>query len=143
LSIDGSPDLEMEQGLHASTGERGKSELQENRIKLAVVCLQISAIVSLLAVIFLQNFLGGINSPFPNLVTGLVTGVALAFTTLTAVLAFGLQRRKRWAWNVSVGLFALYVASGSVLLGAVGLWGLLDVGSRREFGVSDKPLLNI
>ena len=113
--------------------------MQENRIKLAVVSLQISAVLSLLAVIFLQSFFGGFNF----LVYNLVTGAALAFAVLTAVLAFGLQRRKRWAWNVSVGLFALYVASGSVLLGAVGLWGLLDVGSRREFGVSDKPLLNI
>jgi membrane protein YdbS with pleckstrin-like domain len=113
--------------------------LQENRIKLAVVILQISAVLSLLGVILFQSLLEGINSPIPNL----VTGVVLAFAMLTAVLAFGLQRRKRWAWNVSVGLFALYVASGSVLLGAVGLWGLLDVGSRREFGVSDKPLLNI
>ncbi|HEX6902864.1 MAG TPA: hypothetical protein VF789_24325 [Thermoanaerobaculia bacterium] len=113
--------------------------MQENRIKLAVASLQISAVVFLLMVIVFQSLLGGINSLIPNLVTGFF----LAFTILTAVLAFGLQRRKRWAWNVSVGLFALYVASGSVLLGAVGLWGLLDVGSRREFGVSDKPLLNI
>lgn len=113
--------------------------MPENRVKLTVICLQISAVLSLVAVILLQTFPVGINSTFHNL----VTGGFLAFALLSVYLAFGLQRRKRWAWNASVGLFALYVASGNLLLGGVGLWGLLDIGTRREFGVNDRPLLNI
>ena len=113
--------------------------MQENRIKFAIVSLQISAILSLVALVVIQSLLGGINPSF----TSLVTGILLVFTALSAVLAFGLQRRKRWAWNGSVGLFALYVVGGYLPLGLFGLWGLLDVGSRREFGVNDARLLNI
>jgi hypothetical protein len=113
--------------------------LQRNRIKLAIVSLHISAVLTLLVAIFLLSFVRDFNPAF----RGLVTGFGLVLVALPTVLAYGLQRRKRWAWNGSIGLFALYVVGGYLPLGLVGLWGLLDIGSRREFGVSDERLLNI
>ena len=113
--------------------------MQEDRIKLAIVSLQISAVLTLVAATFLLSFARDFNSSFH----GLVTGLGLAFAALPAILAFGLQRRKRWAWNGSIGLFALYLVGGYLPLGVVGLWGLLDIESRREFGVSEARLLNI
>ena len=113
--------------------------MQGNRIKFAVVSLHIGAILTLLAAVFLLTFARGFNPTF----RGLVTGIALLLVALPTFLAYGLKRRKRWAWNGSIGLFALYVVGGYLPLGLIGLWGLLDIGSRREFGVSEARLLNI
>lgn len=113
--------------------------MQGTRIKFAVVSLHISAVLTLLAVVFLLSFARDFNPAF----RGLVTGVGLVLVALPTLLAFGLQRRKRWAWNGSVALFALYLVGGYLPLGIVGLWGLLDIGSRREFGVNEARLLNI
>jgi len=51
------------------------------------------------------------------------------------VVAWGIQRRKFWAWIAGLCIFAMYVPSLFLPLGAFGLWGLLDEGSRAEFGI--------
>jgi hypothetical protein len=51
-------------------------------------------------------------------------------------VAAGLRRRALWAWVAGLCIFGLYVPSLFLPLGALGLWGLLGEGSRREFGVS-------
>jgi hypothetical protein len=113
--------------------------LQGNRTKFAIISLQIGAVLTLLASLFLLSFVRVSNSAFASL----VTGVGLLLVGLSALLAMGLKRRKRWAWNGSVALFLLYLAGGYLPLGVIGLWALLDVDSRREFGVSEARLLNI
>ena len=113
--------------------------MQGNRIKFAIISLQIGAVLTLLASLFLLSFVRVTNSAF----TGLVTGVGLLLVALSVLLAMGLKRRKRWAWNGSLALFLLYLAGGYLPLGIVGLWALLDIESRREFGVSEARLLNI
>lgn len=57
------------------------------------------------------------------------------------VVAYGLERRKFWAWIAGLCIFGLYVPSLFLPLGAFGLWGLLDEGSRAEFAVGTQPRL--
>jgi hypothetical protein len=121
------------------SNRKEEPELQGNRIKFAIVSLQISAILTLLVAVFLLSFVRESNSAFH----GLVTGVGLLLVALPILLAYGLKRRKRWAWNGSLALFVLYLVGGYLPLGIIGLWGLLDIESRREFGVSQARLLNI
>jgi hypothetical protein len=63
----------------------------------------------------------------------LVTCVALAIGI--EVVAFGLRRRKFWAWVAGLCIFGLYLPSLFLPLGALGLWGLLAPGSRAAFGI--------
>ena len=55
----------------------------------------------------------------------------------------GLRRRRFWAWVVALCIFGLYVPSLFLPLGALGLWGLLDPGSRAEFGIGLRSLTAI
>jgi len=55
------------------------------------------------------------------------------------VVAYGLERRKFWAWIAGMCIFGLYVPSLFLPLRAFGLWGLLDEDSRAEFGVGTQP----
>ena len=51
----------------------------------------------------------------------------------------GLNKRKFWAWVAGLGIFAIYLPSLFLPLGALGLWGLLDPGSRAQFGLGPRP----
>ena len=53
-------------------------------------------------------------------------------------VVYGLRRRKFWAWVAGLIIFVMCLPLGALglPLGALGLWGLLDSGSRREFGVN-------
>jgi hypothetical protein len=107
---------------------------------MAVVCLHISAgLYVLIGVALVPMFLDADPS-------GL--GMAFAAGTLVFCLAlaggiefvvWGLGRRKFWAWVAGLCLFGLYVPSLFFPLGALGLWGLLDEGSRAEFDVGRRP----
>lgn len=77
---------------------------------------------------------------------GLGMPVAIGMFALCLALAVGiefvvhgLRRRKFWAWVVGLCLFGLYVPSLFFPLGVLGLWGLLDSGSRAEFGLGVDP----
>jgi hypothetical protein len=59
----------------------------------------------------------------------------LALITGIEIVAIGLNRRKFWAWIAGLCIFGMYVPSLFLPLGALGLWGLLDPGSRAEFGM--------
>jgi hypothetical protein len=55
------------------------------------------------------------------------------------IAAWGIRHRRFWGWVLGVILFGLYIPSLFLPLGAFGLWGLLDRGSREEFGVGVTP----
>lgn len=110
----------------------------KDKTGFAVTCLHISALLYLLI------GLVGAAGMFilPDMPTGLRLTMAamwvvigFAMILLVEVVAWGLRRRKFWAWVVGIGLFALYVPSLFLPLGAVGLYGLLVEPSRRAFGV--------
>lgn len=61
--------------------------------------------------------------------------VCLALIAGIEFVASGLKRRKFWAWVAGLCIFGVYVPSLFLPLGALGLWGLLDTGARKEFGV--------
>jgi catechol 2,3-dioxygenase-like lactoylglutathione lyase family enzyme len=60
---------------------------------------------------------------------------SLALVAGIELVALGLRRRRFWAWVAGLCIFGVYAPSLFLPLGALGLWGLLDAGSRRAFGV--------
>jgi hypothetical protein len=100
---------------------------------MAVSCLHISAalylLVAGLALLFRSDDEEAIAIGLAVFCASLAAGVE--------VIAFGLRQRKNWAWVAGLCVFALYVPSLFLPLGAFGLWGLLDSGSREVFGVGD------
>ena len=115
-------------------GEEG--DRMRHRIGLAVVCLHISAVLYLLVgllmfPLFLADDHTGIGLP---LAVGMFV-FCLALIAGVEFVAFGLGRRKFWAWVAGLCIFGTYAPSLFFPLGVLGLWGLLDRGSRAEFGV--------
>jgi hypothetical protein len=103
---------------------------QRHRITMAIVCLHISAVLYLgLALLALW---------FPHLdtpVRALLLIVCLGLVVVIEVIVWGLHKRYYWAWIAGLCLFAIYAPSLFFILGGLGLWGLLDPGSRAQFGV--------
>lgn len=108
-----------------------------HKIGLATTCLHISA-----ALYLIIGVLG-----FPLFMADDDTGLGLTFAVGMLVfclaliagiefVVYGLHRRKYWAWVAGLCIFGIYAPSLFLPLGALGLWGLLDNGSRAEFGVS-------
>lgn len=102
-----------------------------HRITLAIVCLHISAAIYALigGLLFFDEL-----DDLPWLATLMLVGCLLLAAGIEVVV-WGLKRRKFWAWIAGICLFGLYVPSLFLPLGALGLWGLLDAGSRAEFGI--------
>ncbi len=112
---------------------------KRNKIGLATVSLHISAALYVIVGLIL----------FPLFMSDDETGLGLAFAVITLLLClilasgiefvvYGLHRRKFWAWVAGLCIFGLYVPSLFFPLGAFGLWGLLDSGSREEFEVGNR-----
>ena len=108
-----------------------------HRINLAILCLHISAALYLVVGILFgvlfhdDEDLGALAMPF-------AIGAMVFCVLLTAgieVVVWGLRRRKFWAWVAGLCIFGIYIPSLFLPLGALGLWGLLDAGSRRAFGL--------
>jgi hypothetical protein len=62
-----------------------------------------------------------------------IAGVCLAMIAVPEVVAWGLVKRYYWAWVAGIVIFAIYAPSLFFILGGLGLWGLLDEGSRAQF----------
>ena len=100
-----------------------------HRVGMAIVCLHISALLYLLVGVMMfllvddQRFAIGMFIFCVALILGI------------QFVANWLKRRRFWAWVAGLCIFAVYTPSLFFPLGALGLWGLLDGGSRAEFGV--------
>lgn len=113
-----------------------------HRIGMALACLHFSA--GLYAAL-------GIASPWffawaldlqdgPGERWGIAVGVGvLSFCAVLVagieLVAHGLRKRRFWAWVAGLCIFGVYLPSLFLPLGALGLWGLLDAGSQRVFGI--------
>ncbi len=107
----------------------------QHRIGLAIWCLRISAVLYFgLGCLVLFLFLS-----LDRIAHGLVLFVfCLALAVGIEIVNSGLRRRKFWAWVAGLCVFAVYVPSLFIPLGVLGLWGLLDAGSRAEFGIGSR-----
>lgn len=105
-----------------------------HRIGLAVACLHISAILYLLVAVLFVFFL--VDEGL--LLAIFFSGFCVALSVAVELIAAGLQRRKFWAYIASMCVFTTYIPSLFLPLGVLGLWGLLDPGSRSVFGVDEK-----
>jgi fumarate reductase subunit D len=122
----------------------------KHRISMAIVCLHISALLYfMVGVLTLLLFGFGVWPPDPEpgprevppfverLVGGLcILVLCLALIAGIEVVVYGLHQRKFWAWIAGLCIFGMYAPSLFFPLGALGLWGLLDSGSRAEFGLN-------
>jgi len=61
---------------------------------------------------------------------------ALALAAGVEVVAYGIRKRRFWAWIAGLIIFGIYLPSLFLPLGVLGLWGLLAASSRVEFGVA-------
>jgi hypothetical protein len=107
-----------------------------HRIGMAIWCLRISQVIYL-AIPFLFAWLLSIleEDPIPIGVVVLMLMFCIPLVVGLEFVVQGLRRRKFWAWVVGIVVFGTYATSAFLPLGAFGLWGLLDSGSRAEFGI--------
>ena len=106
-----------------------------HKLQLAIVCLHISAGLYLLIGPLMFLFLEGDDIGLGLALAGGVFMFCLVLVAGIEVVVYGLHRRKFWAWVAGLCIFGLYLPSLFLPLGALGLWGLLDADTRREFGV--------
>lgn len=107
----------------------------QHKIAMAVVSLHISALLYLLIglLMFPLFMADDTGHGLPFAVCLLI--FCLALSAGIEVVVYGLHQRKFWAWVAGLCIFGMYVPSLFFPLGALGLWGLLDSGSRAEFGI--------
>jgi hypothetical protein len=116
------------------------------RLNITIVCLHISAALYVLLGIGFGIFFAFVStqsiSSDPSLTSvqplGIFLGVfTLIFSLLLAVgvevIVWGLRKLKYWAWIAGIVVCALYITSAFVVLGALGLWGLLDSETQAAF----------
>lgn len=106
-----------------------------HKIRLAIVCLHISAGLYLLVGPLLFLLLEGDDTKLRLAIGAGMFIFCLILVAGIELVVYGLLRRKFWAWVAGLCIFGLYLPSLFLPLGALGFWGLLDSGSRREFGV--------
>ena len=111
----------------------------KHKVNLALISLHALAVIYLLIGVAFVLFLAMTSDPdsFAFMLTiGVVTAVvcsAVAFGI--EVVAYGVSRRKFWGWVAGLCVFGLFLMSIFLPLAALGLWGLLDAGSRAAFGI--------
>jgi hypothetical protein len=106
---------------------------------LALVSLHVSAVLYLLVGLVMPILLSDDGAGGDGMGPTEITLVA-AFCVLLAggveVVAWGIHKRRFWAWIAGLIVFGTYTASLFFPLGVLGLWGLLASRSRIEFGVA-------
>ena len=103
---------------------------------MAIVCLRISTIpyAALAALLALRLITVGESSDWTRLAICVIV-FCVAMVVGIELLVAGLRGKEFWAWVVGLVLFGLYVPSPFLPLGALGLWGLLDEGTRANFRI--------
>jgi hypothetical protein len=107
-----------------------------HRIEMAIICLRLSSVFYLL---FSTGFLlmAVLSHMYTDLVIcSIIVIVCIALVAGTEFVARGLKRREYWAWVVGLCIFVIYAPFLFLPIGALGLWGLLDRGSRSDFGIN-------
>ena len=110
-----------------------------HRIGAAAVCLRISAVIYVLVgLLFFPLMTAGFDdmSAFPLLAAFGMFAFCVVLAILLGRLIEGLWDRKLWAWAAGLAVFGIYIPSGFFLLGAIGVWALLQPSTRAEFGQS-------
>jgi hypothetical protein len=108
----------------------------QHRIGMAIVCLHISAVLYLLAgILMVPLFLNRDRSGLGGVIGTALFLLALLLAVGIEFVVHGLGQRQFWAWVAGLRIFGVYLPSLFFPLGALGLWGLLDHGSRAEFGI--------
>ena len=116
-----------------------------HKIGFATVSLHISAVLyGLLAVACLAGPYFVTDIPENQrtvvwIVAAVLAVISLALVVGVEFVAYGLRKRKFWAWVAGLCIFGLYVPSLFLPLGAFGLWGLLAPESRKEFDTGTPP----
>jgi hypothetical protein len=108
-----------------------------HKIKFATIALRISTGLYVLVglSLFALSFMGNQNKLFYTI----LAVFALAFAVGVEFVRSGIIQRKFWAWVAGLCIFGLYMPSIFLPLGALGLWGLLEKGTREEFGIGATP----
>ena len=107
-----------------------------HKIGLATACLHISAVLYLaLGALMFPLFMHDDETGYGLVIAGGFFVFCLILIAGIELVVYGLHRRKFWAWVAGLCIFGLYAPSLFFPLGALGLWGLLDRGSRAEFGI--------
>ncbi|GJM23585.1 MAG: hypothetical protein DHS20C15_35000 [Planctomycetota bacterium] len=66
--------------------------------------------------------------------------VGLPFALAFEVLAWGLRKRRFWAWVGSICACGIFFGSVFFPLAAVALWSLVRVRTREHFGIRAEPI---
>jgi peptidoglycan/LPS O-acetylase OafA/YrhL len=112
----------------------------KHRLGMATTCLHISTALYILGAVALFALAAfGPDDTDATASDGVLVGALAVFCLILAVVpqiaALGIRRRRFWGWVLGLIIFGLYIPSIFLPLGAFGLWGLLDAGSRAEMGV--------
>ena len=110
-----------------------------HRIGLALGCLHVSTGLYVLLGVCLLLISADGPAGLPPAVGVPLAAFSLAIGAGVEVVAAGPRRRKFWAWVAGLCVFGTYATSLFLPLGVLGLWGLLDEGSRAAFGVGGPP----
>ena len=116
------------------------SPARPHRITMALICLHLSAVLYVLIGFGLFALVANLeDAERGDLATlGFVAVFSFGMVVPIEVVAYGLVKRKYWAWVAGLVIFGTYATSCFLPLGGLGLWGLLDPGSREEFGVGNQ-----
>ena len=102
---------------------------------MSIVCLRISSVLYMLAALWAVAMIPTQDSAPVASVEVVVIAVCLTMVIGIEWVARALRKRRLWAWIAALAIFALYIPSIFLPLGALGMWGLLNAGSRAAFGV--------
>jgi len=98
------------------------------KLKKTIVVLHISAVIYILLGILLLTiladyFAGGF----------LLVFVSFGMAIFVEIVIKGLKQEKFWAWVTSVVICSIYIPSGFIIFGIIGLVGLLNKDVRKDF----------